>query len=224
MKRAEGTAIKLSTRQKKIVETVRRRAPITGEQIAERLGVTRPAIRSDLGLLVMLGYLDAKPKVGYFLGSRDESESERTADSTVAAALLPLGEVMSVPVVQRETATVSDAVVTLFLENVGSLTVVDEAGRLAGIVSRKDLLKVALGNPQAAAMPLGLVMTRLSNLATVTPEQTVREAMAVMIAREIDGLPVVRPLGDGPDAGLEVVGRITKTTVTRLFYEASAES
>ncbi|QGG58014.1 CBS domain-containing protein [Paenibacillus sp. B01] len=222
MKRAEGKAIKLSMRQKKIVETVRRRAPITGEQIAELLGVTRPAIRSDLGLLVMLGYLDAKPKVGYFLGSRDESE--RATDSSAAAALLPVREVMGVPVVQRETATVSDAVVTLFLENVGSLTVVDEAGRLAGIVSRKDLLKVALGNPQASSMPLGLVMTRLSNLATVTPEQTVREAMAVMIAREIDGLPVVRPLGDGPEAGLEVVGRITKTTVTRLFYEASAES
>lgn len=220
--RAEGKAIKLTTRQKKIVETVRKRAPITGEQIAELLGVTRPAIRADLGLLVMLGYLDAKPKVGYFLG-KEEAGGDRH-DTAADAAMLPVREVMAVPIVLRETATVSDAVVALFLENVGSLTVVDGEGRLIGLVTRKDLLKVAIGNPQASSMLLGLVMTRLSNLATIAPEQTVREAMALMIAREIDGLPVVRPRGDSPDAGLEVIGRITKTTVMQLFYEASARN
>ncbi|SDT01397.1 CBS domain-containing protein [Paenibacillaceae bacterium GAS479] len=204
------------------METVRRRAPITGEQIAELLGVTRPTIRSDLGLLVMLGYLDAKPKVGYFLGKDGGSESG--PDGAADAAMLPVREIMEVPVVLRETATVSDAVVALFLENVGSLTVVDAEGRLAGIVSRKDLLKVAIGNPQASSMPLGLVMTRLSNLATITPQHTVRDAMAIMIAREIDGVPIVQPRQGGPDAGLEAVGRITKTTVMRLFYEASARN
>ncbi|MGU3471429.1 helix-turn-helix transcriptional regulator [Paenibacillus sp. D51F] len=220
MKRAEGTAIKLSTRQQKIVETVRRRAPITGEQIAELLGVTRPAIRSDLGLLVMLGHLDAKPKVGYFLGEAEESLSRPGAAAD--ASLLPVREVMGVPVALRETATVSDAVVTLFLENVGSLTVIDGSGCLAGIVSRKDLLKVALGNPQASAMPLGFVMTRYPNLVTVSPDDTVRDAMGKMIASEIDGLPVVQPhAGDSADK-VEVIGRITKTTVTRLFYEASS--
>ncbi|WP_353057700.1 helix-turn-helix transcriptional regulator [Paenibacillus pasadenensis] len=222
MMRAEGRAIKLTTRQKKIVETVRKRAPITGEQIAELLGVTRPAIRADLGLLVMLGYLDAKPKVGYFLGKEEAGGVQH--DTAADAAMLPVREVMAVPIVLRETATVSDAVVALFLENVGSLTVVDGEGRLIGLVTRKDLLKVAIGNPQASSMLLGLVMTRLSNLATIAPEQTVREAMALMIAREIDGLPVVRPRGDNPDAGLEVIGRITKTTVMQLFYEASARN
>ncbi|MFC4102842.1 helix-turn-helix transcriptional regulator [Paenibacillus xanthanilyticus] len=213
--------MKLSTRQQKIVELVRKRGPITGEQIAELLGVTRPAIRSDLGLLVMLEYLEAKPKVGYFLRKDRDGDGEPAAALTHDTAMLPVREAMSVPIVMRETATVSDAVVTLFLENVGSLAVVDAEGRLAGIVSRKDLLKVSLGNPQASSMLLGLVMTRLSNLATVTPEHTVRDAMAIMIAREIDGLPVVVPRGKEPDAGLEVVGRITKTTVVKLFYEAS---
>mgnify|MGYP001259448954 FL=1 len=212
----EGTAIELTPRQLDIIELVRKHAPITGEQIAELLGVTRPSIRSDLGLLVMLGYIDAKPKVGYFAGPRMEgglSDVSRVADMRV-------GDVMGAPVVLRETASVGDAVVTLFLENVGTLTVVDANGHLAGIVSRKDLLKVTFGNAQAPTVPLSMVMTRFPNVVTSSPDETVREAMGKMIAREVDGLPVVRPVDPDDNTKLEVIGRITKTTLLRLFYDA----
>jgi len=212
----EGTTIELTPRQLEIIELVRKHAPITGEQIAELLGVTRPSIRSDLGLLVMLGYIDAKPKVGYFAGPRMEgglSDVSRVADMRV-------GDVMGAPVVLRETASVGDAVVTLFLENVGTLTVVDANGHLAGIVSRKDLLKVTFGNAQAPTVPLSMVMTRFPNVVTSSPDETVREAMGKMIAREVDGLPVVRPVDPDDNTKLEVIGRITKTTLLRLFYDA----
>jgi CBS domain-containing protein len=212
----EGTTIELTPRQLEIIELVRKHAPITGEQIAELLGVTRPSIRSDLGLLVMLGYIDAKPKVGYFAGPRMEgghSDVSRVADMRV-------GDVMGAPVVLRETASVGDAVVTLFLENVGTLTVVDADGHLAGIVSRKDLLKVTFGNAQAPNVPLSMVMTRFPNVVTSSPDETVREAMGKMIAREVDGLPVVRPAEPDDNTRLEVIGRITKTTLLRLFYDA----
>lgn len=215
----EGTAIELSPRQIKIVELVQQRAPITGEQIAELLGVTRPTIRSDLGLLVMLGYIDAKPKVGYFLGNNARSDVSDAARITQRS----VREVMGVPVVLRETATVSDAVVTLFLENVGSLVIADASGSLAGIVSRKDLLKVTLGNPQAASVPLSMVMTRYPNVATVSPDDSVRVAMHKMIFHEVDGLPVVQPVGADKPAKAEVVGRITKTSILKLLYEATAD-
>lgn len=52
-----------------IIDLVKKHAPITGERIAELLGISRPTIRSDLAVLVMLRYIDAKPKVGYFLGT-----------------------------------------------------------------------------------------------------------------------------------------------------------
>lgn len=197
---------------------MKKRSPISGEQIAEQLGASRPSIRSDLGLLVMLGYLDAKPKVGYFIGERTaagDSEAVRIIRRRVK-------DVMGVPVALRETATVEDAVVALFLENVGSLVVIDESGALAGIVSRKDLLKVTLGNPQAASVPLSMVMTRYPNIATVSPEDTVQEAMRKMIAHEVDGLPVVVNAKDEPHH-LEVVGRITKTTIIRLLYDETAD-
>ena len=56
----------LSERQMKIAEMVRVDGPISGEQIASRLMVTRAALRSDLAILIMSGILDARPKVGYF--------------------------------------------------------------------------------------------------------------------------------------------------------------
>ena len=162
--------IELSSRQLEIIDLVQKRAPITGEQIAELLGATRPTIRSDLGLLVMLGYIDAKPKVGYFIGKAVMKENSEVAQITQQR----VRDVMGIPVALRETATVSDAVVTLFLENVGSLVVIDASGSLAGIVSRKDLLKVTLGNSQASSVLLSMVMTRFPNITTVSPDDTVQ--------------------------------------------------
>ncbi|WP_373229345.1 helix-turn-helix transcriptional regulator [Cohnella sp.] len=210
--------IELSSRQLEIIEWVQKRAPITGEQIAELLGATRPAIRSDLGLLVMLGYIDAKPKVGYFIGNTVMKENSEVTQITQRR----VRDVMGIPVVLRETATVSDAVVTLFIENVGSLVVVNASGSLAGIVSRKDLLKVTLGNPQASSVLLSMVMTRFPNIATVSPDDTVREAMREMILHEVDGLPVVLPMNASEGIPkYEVIGRITKTTITKLLFDAA---
>jgi len=207
----EGT-IELTPRQLEIVEIVKRQEPITGEQIAEQLGVGRPTLRSDLSVLVMLGVLDAKPKVGYFLGAVANPKSQNLE----IVRELKVKDVSGVPIVISETSTVQDAVVELFLENVGSLIVVNAKGMLSGMVSRKDLLKVTLGNPNAAAMPISLVMTRKPNIVTVGPDDSVIEAAGKMIHHEIDGLPVV-VAAEGGEA--EVVGRLTKTTITRVFLD-----
>ncbi|MBA2942064.1 helix-turn-helix transcriptional regulator [Paenibacillus sp. CGMCC 1.16610] len=199
-----------------IIDLVGKHAPITGERIAELLGISRPTIRSDLAVLVMLGHIDAKPKVGYFLG---KAALEVNSPFKHIEAM-KVKEVMGIPVVLRETVTVSDAVVTLFLENVGSLMIVNQQGALVGIVSRKDLLKVTLGQSAANTMPVSLVMTRHPNIVTVHPEDSVLEAARKMIHHQVDGLPVVKPAA--PDQEFEeVIGRITKTTMTKLLLEVA---
>lgn len=204
--------MQLSPRQLEIVRLVRQHAPITGEQIAEMLGLSRPTIRSDLALLVMLEHLDAKPKVGYFPGQAAAQEEKGAAE----AAQLKVKSVQSLPVIIRESATVHDAVVTLFMENVGSLIVADESSALVGVISRKDLLKVTLGNPGASTMPVSLVMTRHPNVVVAAPDETVLEAGRKMIHHQVDSLPVVVPHPDDPGKW-EVIGRITKTTMTKLL-------
>lgn len=157
--------IDLTSRQLLIIEIVKKHAPITGDQIAEQLQLSRPTIRSDLSVLVMLEYIDAKPKVGYFLGKKVSGKlkgSDVLKETKVAA-------ILSTPIIVRETATIQDAVVTLFLQNVGTLVICDEESRMAGVASRKDFLKVTLGNPAAATMPVSMVMTRRTKVVTVSP-------------------------------------------------------
>lgn len=175
------------------------------------MGVSRPTIRSDLSILVMLGHLDAKPKVGYFLGKQNQRETIPSPDILVKDVQIP-------PIIVRETATVSDAAVALFLGNTGTLIVTDVDGALLGIVSSKDLLKITLGNPNAATMPVGVVMTRMPHIVSVSPEERLVDVARKMDEHHISTLPVVVPFAEGTsNEKLEVVGRITKTIVNKTW-------
>lgn len=55
-----------------------------------------------------------------------------------------------------------------------------------------------------------------------TFDETVYEAAKKIIDREIDGLPVVKEIDDGDAKKYEVVGRITKTNITRMFVESAS--
>ncbi len=207
--------IELTERQDRIVEIVRNSGPITGEQIADKLNLTRATLRPDLAILTMAGILEARPRVGYFY-------SGKSSWTMVAEQIcrLKVKDIKSVPVVVQEKASVYDAAVTMFMEDVGTLIVVGENGILEGIISRKDLLKVALGQTEIHRLPVSVIMTRMPNVVTVTPEDTLLVAARKIIEHEVDGLPVVRLLpGDDGREQMEVVGRVTKTNITKLFME-----
>ncbi|WP_170270386.1 helix-turn-helix transcriptional regulator [Heliorestis acidaminivorans] len=207
--------MELTDRQIKIVEIVKERGPITGEQIGEILNLTRATLRPDLAILTMSGILEARPRVGYYYNGQ-------SGNTLVARAIgkIRVKDVKSLPVVVREATTVYDAIVTLFTEDVGTLIIVDNEGGLIGVVSRKDLLKIAIGGNDAQKIPISMVMTRMPNIVTVTPEDTIYQAAKRLIVHEIDTLPVVRTfaLPNGHERQ-EVVGRITKTTITKLLVE-----
>jgi len=207
--------VELTKRQERIVDIVRQEGPITGRQIAEKLSLIRATLRPDLTILTMAGILEARPRVGYYC-------TGKTPANFAAEAIqkIKVGDVKSVPVVIHENATVYDAVVAMFLEDVGTLIVVKNGGYLSGIISRKDLLKTAIGGSDINKMPIGVIMTRMPNLITTTPDEPMLIAAKKLSTREVDGLPVVKVVktGQGTEE-LEVVGRITKTTITRLFAE-----
>lgn len=199
------------------MQLVKQHAPITGEQLAEMLGVSRPTLRSDLSLLVMLGMLDAKPKVGYSIGN-----AYRTDNTSLSRfQQLTVGQVQGVPVSVPETYSVHDAVVTLYMANADTLLIVNAKQKFVGIVTPKDLLKVTLGNPSAGTIPVSMVMTRYPNIVTARPEDAVADAIRKMLTHQIDCLPVIVPDDDGePD----IVGWITKSNVVHLVAELTADT
>jgi len=208
----EWIEIELTTRQLEIVQLVKAHAPITGDQIAEMLGVSRATIRSDLSLLVMLNIVSAKPKVGYF-----PSELNKTEAPAPDWTGITIKQVMGIPVNVTGALSVHEAVVTLFLENAETLTVIDDQKQFLGIVTAKDMLKLTLGNSQAGAMPVGMVMSRLPAMAAVGPDDQVDTAVRIMLSHGLDGVPVLSP-------EREVVGWIGKTTILRRMLEKADDT
>lgn len=214
----EESTIQLSTRQLELLDLVKRHAPITGEQLAEYLSVSRPTLRSDLSLLVMLGLLDAKPKVGYFLGNTYRTSSEPLQQFNS----MKVREVQGVPVNVPDSLSVHDAVITLFTENADTLLVVNEQKRFVGIVTPKDLLKITLGNAGAISIPVSMVMTRYPNIVTLMPDDSVMDAIRKMSLHQIDCLPVIVPREEQA-ADPEVTGWVSKSNIIRLMADIAMD-
>lgn len=203
----------LSERQELILSIVKEQSPITGQHIAGRLHVTRAALRSDLAILSMLGLIDARPKLGYFFtGNKERDLLTRVVDKILVDSAL------SQPVVIGEHTSAYDATIAMFTEDVGTVFVGDD-NMLAGVVSRKDLLKAAMGNNDLRSLPVRLVMTPVSKLIYVETGETALVAAQRMIEFEVDCLPVVRKEEHDEKKGLNILGRISKTNITHLFVE-----
>ncbi|WP_332237816.1 helix-turn-helix transcriptional regulator [Sporolactobacillus sp. KGMB 08714] len=202
--------MELNERQKKIIEIVKEGAPVTGEQIAEKLHVTRATLRPDLAILTMAGFLDARPRVGYFY-------TGQTLSTLLSNQIrkMKVRNYQSLPVVVKESSSAYEAVCAMFLEDVGSLFIVNDQGLLSGVLSRKDLLRTAIGSQDMNHVPISMIMSRMPNITFCRSDDAVIDVAELLISREIDALPVVRAKGDG----LEVVGRITKTNITKAFVE-----
>lgn len=200
--------MELNKRQTEIFEIVKADGPITGEQIAERLKLARATIRPDLAILTMAGFLDARPRVGYFYSGKRPAQS--VADSMIG---MRVRDFQSIPVVVEENISVYDAICQMFLEDVGTLFVVDQSSFLTGVLSRKDLLRTSLGNNELEKIPVHVIMTRMPNITYCEKQDTLLHAAKKMIDQQIDSLPVV--INNG--VGLEVVGRVTKTNITAAF-------
>nr|MDK7246009.1 helix-turn-helix domain-containing protein [Staphylococcus lugdunensis] len=66
--------MELSKRQEQIIDIVKHEGPITGEHIAEHLNLTRATLRPDLAILTMSGFLEARPRVGYFYSGKSKNK------------------------------------------------------------------------------------------------------------------------------------------------------
>lgn len=200
--------MELNERQEKILKIVKQHGPITGSKIAEQLSLTRATLRPDLAILTMSGYLDARPRVGYFYTGK---ESEEVMTSKVRNILV--SEMQSVPILIKQDTSIYEAIVKMFLEDVGTLYAIDDDQSLVGVISRKDLLRGTMGSNDIEKVPVSVIMTRKPNITICYPNDLLIYAANQLIEKQIDSLPVVEER-DGVD---KVIGRVTKTTITRAF-------
>jgi CBS domain-containing protein len=128
---------------------------------------------------------------------------------TVAGVLSDKGsEVFSI----RPDATVLEALQVLADKNIGAVVVVEEDGRLSGILSERDYArKVILLDRSSAETLVSEIMT--ADVKTVSPSATVRACMEEMTRYRIRHLPVVE---DGELKGVVSIGDVVEAMINEL--------
>lgn len=201
--------MKFTQLQENIIELLKEKGRLSQTDIAYELNADKSEVETDLVTLENLEIIGSHKQHGYYYqGSRNY---------VAFAEILKyysVENIMSMPVIIEERLSVYDAIVTLFLENVGSIYVTKN-NDLVGVVSRKDLLRAAIGQDDINKTPVNMVMTRMPNIKTVSLETSVYESAKIIVESQIDGVPVVKE----EDGILKVVGRVTKTNLTNLFVK-----
>jgi len=123
------------------------------------------------------------------------------------------------PITVRPDVPIHEALQIMRREKIRRLPVLDENGKLVGIVAEKDLLYASPSSAKAlnvyelqyllAKLTVGDVMTR--NVITVTEFTPLEEAARIMVDNKIGALPVMR--------GDQLVGIITETDIFKVFLE-----
>lgn len=83
----------------------------------------------------------------------------------------------------------------MWSRNCGSIPIVEEGGRVVGIVTDRDLfLALGTSNRRPSELPLGDIMNK--DLALCNPGSEVRNALKTMAQRQLRRLPVVDEAGN----------------------------
>ncbi|MCZ6724557.1 MAG: CBS domain-containing protein [Gammaproteobacteria bacterium] len=118
----------------------------------------------------------------------------------------------------KSTASIADAAIALTDKKIGALLVEDDSGKIAGIISERDI--VGGMGPHGADLhdvPVSELMT--TKLIKCGPNDTVLEAMALMTDRRIRHLPIF----DGDDlVGVISIGDLVKCRISEVQAEAEA--
>ncbi|OIK85576.1 hypothetical protein ATW78_06965, partial [Oenococcus oeni] len=196
-------------RQTRIINMLKQTSPLTSEKIAGNLELSVSTIRPDLRFLTSVEILNARPKVGYeFKGNQLLNfDYDHIYQTPISEILLPTTEI-------KASDTLQVAVGKLFLKDVGSLYVVNEKGDLVGLISRKDLLRASLNNSNVQSMMASIIMTRMPNIITATPDMSVIEAGKLLLLHKVDSLPVVEK-----QSSRHAIGKITKNRIFQHFIE-----
>ena len=110
--------------------------------------------------------------------------------------------------------TVYEAIAEMDARNVGGLIVKDR-GEVVGIITERDYTrKVILRDRSSKDIAVRTIMSR--NLVTITPDCTVREALAVVTEKRCRHLPVFR---DRQLDGILSIGDLVKCIIATQQFE-----
>jgi CBS domain-containing protein len=116
----------------------------------------------------------------------------------------------------RPEQTIREALATLAQYNVGALVVIDEASTPIGIISERDIARLAAKNEKLFSLLVREVMTK--NLILGVPQDELRAVANTMTEKRIRHLPIVD--NQGKLIGIISIGDIVKAERNHFQGEA----
>jgi CBS domain-containing protein len=114
-------------------------------------------------------------------------------------------------------ARLCEAINELNRRRIGALIVSDEGGGVLGIVSERDILRIAYDTRgQMCDMAVGELMTPRERLVTATPDDDLRQVMQKMTERRVRHIPIME--GDAL-RGLLSIGDVVKALLDAAVEE-----
>ncbi len=117
----------------------------------------------------------------------------------------------------RSDQTLKEAIKLLAEHKIGALIVTDAAGSLTGILSERDIIRMAATSEAALMQPVSAAMTH--DVVTGTPNDDVRSVLQTMTERRFRHLPI---LDRGKLIGIISIGDVVKAQLDE--YEGTIES
>lgn len=164
------------------------------------------------------------PSAEEWLAAQRQVQADWAAHSGWAPALdMPLGELPPrLPVALAAGTPLRQALRTMDERRIGSVLVVDEAGRLQGIFTRHDVLDRVVLAGRSLEEPLAAVMTQPVH--ALQPADTVHDAAVLMSRARIRHVPIVqegRPVGIVSERDLFALQRLSVRHVGQTIATAT---
>ena len=80
-----------------------------------------------------------------------------------------------------------------------------------------------MGKQDLESVPVSIIMTRMPNITSCEQEDLLIDVANKLISKQIDALPVVNEMSIDGKTKLQVVGRLTKTNITKAFVTIASD-
>jgi CBS domain-containing protein len=208
----EGDIMAIATRDVVSIppsKSIKDTAKVMMEHEFRRLPVTDPGSGKLLGIVTVMDILD------FFGGGKKFNIIEKKYDDNFLAAINePVKEIMTRDLITLSTkASIGETIDAMLADQLGAMPLVDADGKLAGIVTERD---IALSLAGIAGRDT--VQDYMSpKVFTTTPGTPLEGACKIMVRNSLRRIPIVGGEADISKAAKKLLGIITSTDVIRFL-------
>ena len=190
-------------------KSIKDTAKVMMEHEFRRLPITDPGSGKILGIVTVMDILD------FFGGGKKFNIIEKKyQDNFLAAINEPVKEIMTRDIITLSNkASIAETIETMLSNQLGAIPLVDADGKLAGIVTERD---IALSLAGVAGKDT--VQDYMSpKVFTTTPGTPLEGACKIMVRNGLRRIPIVGGEADISKAAKKLLGILTSTDVIRFL-------